>query len=143
LVNSIKFLAEPITLIDIKKMEDAKQGVFELTWEERHALVERTERFHYVTKVDEVFCCICRDFYYSSWCFQSAIFQHSEFLYTKGHFLRSRPPLRGKAARKMSDRKFIQAAQKNVPKHFSLTNIKYDWSIHTPLYAAFVILFLQ
>lgn len=112
LVNSTKFLAEPITADDVQRMEDAKQGIFELCWEERTVLVERTERFHYVTKVDNIYCCTCRDFYYSRWCFQSAMLQHRHFLENKGESLQSRRSITGKAARKMTDRRDIQAAQK-------------------------------
>ena len=112
LVNSMEYLQEPITPADVQRMEEARQGLFELTYQEREKLVERTERFHYITKVDDVFCCTCRDFYYSRWCHQSAIFQHRQFLSTKGDSLQSRRKMTGKAARKMSDRNAIQAAQK-------------------------------
>jgi hypothetical protein len=104
LINDIKFLTEDITDSDIRKMESAMNGdigdieqtsKYDEGEDIRKALKLRTERFHFVQKVEclyrkepiTYFQCDCRKFYFHRHCFQSLYMQHRDKLRLLGEKL--------------------------------------------------------
>jgi hypothetical protein len=120
IINDVIHLTKEITDEDIKLMELALGGVVpeektgEATVDTRDLLLQRTERFHFVTKsicrdgVNNIpyYQCDCRDYYFHRWCFPTAYMQHREDLRYLGQEIATKKS----CSRKLSRSAFITKA---------------------------------
>jgi hypothetical protein len=72
---------------DIRLMELAENGVFELSFHDRETLLDRTRKFHFIRQLDhpdnpgiKLWVCDCYDYYVQKWCRISAAHQHRDAL---------------------------------------------------------------